>query len=104
MSIDQGLELIRQKFLIKLQGLVLGFEAFASRLEEQTSDKDDMTEQRIFVHQIAGSARTFGFSETSELAARAEEFIERWAGLPSVATGPAKPRSTCRARSGQLRE
>ena len=76
MSLDQGLELIRQKFLVKLQGLVPEFEAFAKRLDDQASDLDDMTEQRVFVHQIAGSARTFGFSETSELASRAEEFID----------------------------
>lgn len=77
---SKGMEVIRQKFLKKLDGLLPEFAAFQQQLSQQIPSTQTLTALRISVHQIAGSAKTFGFSETSEFAARAERHLDQLLG------------------------
>lgn len=73
----KGLERIRASFLEKLEGWIPAYEQFLDNLiAEQVSD-EAWQEFESKSHQLAGSAKTFGFPKLNDLAAQLELLIEK---------------------------
>lgn len=72
-----NMEVFRQKFLTKLAGNLPAFSQFVEQIGGTPPTSQDLTNIRMAVHQIAGTAKTFGFENTSEHAATVESLIDR---------------------------
>lgn len=72
-----SLEIIRQKFLTKLAGQLPAFSQLAEAIAQSTPTREQLGSVRLAVHQIAGSAKTFGFAHTSDVAANVEALLDR---------------------------
>lgn len=68
-------QIIREKFLLKLKSLIPIFKDFESKLNSQNFSDEEFEYTRISVHQIAGSANTFGFPGINDDATKSELYF-----------------------------
>lgn len=73
---DEGLQKIRQRFLNNLKENVPVFEEFLSKFEQGKASSSDIEDARMRVHKWAGTAKTFGFPELTEIAAQVEYHLD----------------------------
>ncbi len=74
---EAAFEAIRQKFLAKLAKLPVEFQQFKIHLQQDDVSAEQIDDIRMQMHKLAGSARTFGFSDLNNLAATAEDYLNK---------------------------
>lgn len=70
---DDYLQVIQQKFLVKLQENHHAFQVFLGKLPNKSYTMSECILLKDIIHQIAGSGKTFGFDEVSVYASKIEE-------------------------------
>ncbi len=73
---DDYLEVIRHKFVIKIKDNLGLFNAFLSNIQTNNASTEDYVGVRFIIHQIAGTALTFGFPGISENASLVEKYLD----------------------------
>jgi len=73
---DDYLEVIRHKFVIKIKDNLGLFNAFLFNIQTNSASTEDYVGVRFIIHQIAGTALTFGFPGISENASLVEEYLD----------------------------
>ena len=84
-SFDKSLELVRQKFVARLETQVADLDELMWRIEDNPADAPSIDAATNIVHKIAGVAPTLGLTEIGTLAREAESALMALGRGPSAA-------------------
>jgi DNA-binding response OmpR family regulator/HPt (histidine-containing phosphotransfer) domain-containing protein len=76
-SFEDSLNRIKARFVQKIKDRLSIFEDFLYHVRKDTISNNELDKVRTQMHKIAGSARTFGFSELSGHAAYVENYLDQ---------------------------